>query len=249
LTKLKINLGSRKGDNRVGKKNNFMSFIVRLLYNNNGWQQPTNADNFSNRGNGYGMLVNDIENVEYRYGFEEWMFNPLVKTLNIGYLESYRTINPIVDEIDKIILVSRKNDGNYYHIGNIYSVTQLPIERIGDIIEILTTNNWQNIIEQHFAALGDYRNFNQLQHYTKHWNDNCVVKQPNADNNTGFCFNIQYKKIELFKEGEWKNLTALAGDADISRSMQRLSNKYSTQTLIDSLPNNNQLKKYLQTQI
>jgi hypothetical protein len=226
-----------------------MSFIARLFYNNKGWQQPTNEDDFSEVGKGYGMLVDDIKNVEYRYGFEEWIFNPLVKKLNIGYLESYRTIRPIVDEVDKIILVTKANVGNYYHIGNIYGVTQLACDRIGDIRKTLTTNKWQAIIEKHFAVLGDNRSFNQLQHYKEHWDDNCVVKQRNDQNNTGFCFNTQYKKIELFKEGEWKNLTALAGNADISRSMQRLSNKYSTQTLIDSLPNNNQLKKYLQTQI
>jgi hypothetical protein len=226
-----------------------MSFIARLFYNNKDWQQPTNADTFSHNGNGYGVLVNH-KKTTYRYGFEEWVFNPFIKKLRIGYLESYRSIRPIAAKVDKIMLVTRKDDGNFYHIGNILEVEQLRNSDIEDIKKSLIESNWKVNIQEHFSELGDNRSFEELIHYRQHWNDNSILKDRNDKLDTGFCFNIRYKKIELFKSNDYVNLTTLAGnEIRLTITIQHLGKRYSMQNLVNSLSNNNRLKKYLLTQI
>lgn len=219
-----------------------MTHIARLFYNNTSWQQPTNTDIFA--GMSYGIKVN-YPKFKYRFGLEEWLFNKITLKIKIGFLECYRQ-KPYHNITDKIMLVTRYPDGNFYHIGNVYGVMQLNNDEIEHIRQILLAQGWAHLVQDHFAALGDTRTFVGHTEYQNHWRSNAIIKQPADNNNTGFCFNISYKKIELLKE--YVNLTTLANPLNINRQIQKLSIRYIANSLIGFLPNQNNLQHYLNNQ-
>ncbi len=221
-----------------------MTHIARLVYNTAHWQQPTNADVFANNGIGYGIVVNYRE-FTYRFGLEEWLFNKIPQKEKIGFLECYRQ-RIYADIVDKIMLITRYPNGSYYHIGNVYGVEQLVDEEIQGIIEMLLAQNWDKIIEEHFAALGDVRAFLAHTEYQNHWQSVTIIKAAGDNNDTGFCFNIKYKKIELLKTPI--NLTEFANGFVIGNKAGRLANRYDAINLINKLPIGNPLKQYLITQ-
>jgi len=221
-----------------------MTYAARLFLNNKNWTQPTDVDENAYANNGYGVLVETPSKNEYRFGFEEWLCNETPANQNIGFLECYR--NAKHEETASKIMLYTKIKNNLFHVGNIHEVNQLNNHDINNIKNELTQLSWNDVIQNHFQLLQDRRLFNNHSEYLQHWNSSQIICNQNE---AGFCFNITYKKLEVFTEDKFVNLSSLDTQNSFFHNWQYLSRRFVVENLIEKLSESNPLKKYLQNQI
>jgi hypothetical protein len=208
-----------------------MARIARIVYNTNGWINPTKNDNI-------GIFVNQPGN-NYYFGLEEWLFNPEFIKRNIGYLDCYRIHNYRLE--DKVLLVTKNPDEDcYYHVATISKVVSIRQNQIASIRADLGPD-FLEMVNNHFTQppFNDPRNI--INHeYFNNWNSNNII----APAPNGFIANIKYESFKILDKAV--NLTAL--DKNINdRKISKLSVLYKTETIIDG-DFSKKLKEYLLTQ-
>lgn len=220
-----------------------MTYATRLFYNNANWEHPTNVDHNAFLNNGYGMIVNLGNDLTYRFGFEEWLNNNILRNQKLGFLESYRHIH-YPEVADKILLYT-KIGNDIFHVGNLYGVRQLTNDLIPQIRQELLMMEWNNVIENDFDLLDDNRVFQEHLEYQQHWQSQSIVIN-NIE--CGFCININYKKIEFYSSNSFVNLSALDNQNSFYHNWQYLSTRFNLQNHINKLNDNNPLWDYLTNQ-
>jgi len=189
--------------------------VAKLVYNSNGWSFPTGLASD-------GIIVNDCE----VFGFEEWINNPVLRGLKIGFIESFRTCRR-PKTIDRIALITFcKRTKTVYFVGNLYTITQIDNNQIPQIRQLLPSN-WLEIIAGDFNR--QFPNTNAFQQYLQCYNSNIISGSIGGS----FVFNIKYEKLELFPRKNWINLTSI--NPDVNNKWKHLKQLYNVPNEFESL--------------
>jgi hypothetical protein len=169
-----------------------------------------------------GILVpsNKLLKRAYYFGLEEWMNNPILKELKLGYIDSFRrTLRTGVEE-RVVLFMYNPNDNQIYYVGNLYGVEQLNEQEINQIRINLNNENWLEIVQTDFNNIGDQRLIQNHKEYMKCWHAQLIVGPTGGS----FIVNIKYKKLEIFSEKERVNITKLI--PEVNNSWKKLSILY-----------------------
>ncbi len=207
---------------------------AKLITNTQDWIVPSNSENSD-----VGVLVNLPNNIQIRYGYEEWLFNETLKQHKIGFLECYR--HRYYPNVEKVMLFANFNQGDLFHVGNIIGVQSLTNNDILPIRETLG-QDWLNFVNQCLSFYNNNLNLNVPIGAYQHWNSQSVIKDA-LNGQLGFAFNIKYKEIEYLKKPV--NMTSL--DPLVNVKWKRLSKRYIVNKLVRSLNQDNELVNYLNT--
>lgn len=184
----------------------------KLVYNTNNYQSVSGCAQ-----TGINVIFDDIH---YYFGLEEWNNSKVLKKFKLAYLDSFRSHNRI-EIIDCILLFSFKPvNRQVYFIGFLKKVEQIKDNEIEGVKQQLIVNDWLNIVQNDFNAIGDNRNVNQHQEYMNCWESDNIV----ANTGKAFILNIKYKEANFFKEENYINLTQI--DPRINQKWKRLSVLY-----------------------
>ncbi len=188
-------------------------YAAKLVHNINNWVSVS----------GYaqtGITVNINIKKSYYFGLEEWINNPILRKMKVGYLDCYRA-SIHLGLADKIALFSYDpRNTNIYHVGNVYGVEQLNDNNIPAIYPNLNPNNWLNQVEHDFHNIGDLRAILNHIEYMHCWN----ALHINDDIGNAFILNIRYKEIEFFEPSNRVNITHL--NRLVNNKWKRLSRRY-----------------------
>jgi hypothetical protein len=160
-----------------------------------------------------------IENSCY-FGLEEWINNPMLLSRKFGYIDSYRRTTRTGVENRIVLFMFNPIDKHIYYVGNLYGVQQLTDQDINQIRDNLLNENWLDIVQRDFNNIGDQRLIQNHNEYMKCWNSERIVGP------TGECFvvNIKYKKLEIFPEKYWVDLTIL--NHQVNKKWRKLIDLY-----------------------
>ena len=211
-----------------------MVCAAQIMRNANNWVTPSNSDRRD-----VAVPVNLPNGINYRYGYEEWLFHNEMKKKKLGYLEcysqhSYQTSATIM------LFTKGINNNHIFHVGTLYGVTQLQDNNINAIKKSLGMP-WLNKVQKNLDQLiGNTPNFNVPRSLYQQWNSNTILKN-NLNNQPGFAFNVKYERYEILVNPI--NLTLM--DNAINYSWRWLSTRYYVNNIINNLPQHNPLKNYL----
>lgn len=182
-------------------------YASKLVLNSNGWTSST------------GLASDGIKvNNESVYGFEEWLNNPILRELKIGYIDSFRT-GQNNNAFERIALFTYFNsDKNIYYVGNLYGVKQLEYSELLNIRGRLENRGWLNAIRTEFNTV--FNGTNAFNLYNKCFNSHHVT----GKTQTTFVCNLKYESLELFEPSNWINLTEMG--RDVNNRWKHLNNLY-----------------------
>ena len=172
---------------------------ARIFYNYNNWEKADNTDFYAKNNDGYGERVgNDIA-----FGFEEWLFNPILLKLKIGFLECYRQ-NYFNDKVD-IILFTRDRNRGWLSVAELKGVEQIKDNEINHFKSELEKNNWQQQCHKDLEVICGNNETNKKRAkelWGNHWNSKAIIctKYNPRD---GFLVNIKYEAIIYHKLNEF----------------------------------------------
>ena len=167
---------------------------ARIFYNSNNWIKADNTDFYAKNNDGYGERVgNDIA-----FGFEEWLFNPILLKLKIGFLECYRQ-NYFNDKVD-IILYTRDRSRGWLGVAELKGVIQIKVNEIKHFKSELEKNNWQQQCYNDLENIchSDADKIEIKNRWDNHWNSTIIVQPRNHPIDLpkiGFLVNIKYEDI------------------------------------------------------
>ena len=187
-------------------------YASKLVYNTNNYTSVSgNAQT--------GILVNNNKK-PYYFGLEEWNNQPILKKKKVAYIDSYRRFLRL-EIADKIALICyNPNNKNVYHCGNLWGVRQLQNKEINELRVYLSKNNWLQLVENSFNAIGDLRTINAHTEYMRCWNSKDII----AGTGKSFILNIEYEKAEFFEQDKWENLTKII--PAINNKWKKLNQRY-----------------------
>ena len=187
-------------------------YSSKLVYNTNNYTAVSgNAQT--------GMLVNNNKK-PYYFGLEEWNNQPILKEKKVAYIDSYRRFVRL-GIADKIVLIYyNPNDRIVYHYGNLWGARQLQNKEITELRDYLNRNNWLQLVENSFNAIGDPRRVNAHTAYMRCWNSNDII----AKTGKSFILNIEYERADFFDKKDWKNLTKII--PEINTKWRHLNHRY-----------------------
>lgn len=207
---------------------------AKLISNNRQWIVPTNSENSD-----VGVLLNLPNDLQIRYGYEEWLFNETLKQQKIGFLECYR--HRYYPNMENIMLFANLNQGDLFHVGTVIGVQSLTNKDILPIRETLG-QEWLNYVNQCLCFGNNNLNLNVPIGAYQHWNSQSIIKD-DLNGQLGFAFNIKYKEIAYLEKPV--NMTSL--DPLVNVKWKRLSKRYIVNNLVRSLNKKSELVNYLNT--
>ncbi len=162
----------------------------KLVYNSNGWTSLTGLTRD-------GVRLNNGS----AFGFEEWLNNPILKELKVGYIDSFRSAD-VDNRIDKIVLFTLENRVNYY-VGQIIGASRI------DNVEVLNTRarlinrNW--LINVNNELNNIFNDPNAFIKYNRCFNSNKVT----GNTESTFICNLKYESMEIFQRENWINISEM----------------------------------------
>ena len=216
---------------------------ARIFYNSNNWEKADNTDFYAKNNGGYGEIVFDYK---IAFGFEEWLFNPILLKLKIGFLECYRQ-NYFNDKVD-IILFTRDRNRGWLSVAELKGVIQIKDNEINHFKSELEKNNWQQQCYNDLEIICGNNETNKKRTkelWGNHWNSKSIIcskKNPRD----GFLVNIKYEAIIYHKLNKfdpnkcWRLTKRYNLEDNILWEEEKNSNTPKTTASLNSPPNQNE---------